>query len=162
MSDIFNPDFLEYLKLLNLFNVEYVLVGGMAVNLHGYQRTTGDMDIFVNPTEENHNRLKKVHIDYGMPMGEMMLLRNFLNTKIYDVFTFGGGIYRIEILTVCKGLTFNITFKNAITTQIEDIKIKYIDYNTLIKAKKASGRPKDLYDIDELEKLRKGHFDKER
>jgi len=52
MADIFNNDFLEYIDLLNKHNVEYLLVGGMAVNLHGYRRATGDMDIFVNPTKE--------------------------------------------------------------------------------------------------------------
>lgn len=57
MGNIFNPDFLEYLDLLNQFEVEYVLVGGMAVNLHGYQRSTGDMDLFVSPTTQNHNKL---------------------------------------------------------------------------------------------------------
>lgn len=160
MGNIFNPDFLEYLQLLNQLEVEYVLVGGMAVNLHGYQRSTGDMDLFVNPTNENHNKLKKVHFEYGMPMGEMISVDNFLNTKVYDVFTFGGGFYKIEILTVCKGLNFEETLKNSMITKIEDVEITYANYNSLVKAKKASGRAKDLNDIEELEKIKKSKSDK--
>jgi len=58
MPDIFNQDFLEYIELLNKHNVEYVLVGGIAVNIYGYRRSTGDMDLFVNPTKENHLKLR--------------------------------------------------------------------------------------------------------
>ncbi len=84
-NNIFNPDFTDYIELLNKHQVEYMLVGGMAVNVHGYRRSTGDMDLFVNPTEANHIKLKMVHFEFGMFMGEMELLSNFLDTKKYDV-----------------------------------------------------------------------------
>ncbi len=96
MSDIFNKDFLEYIQLLNNHEVEYILLGGMAVNLHGYRRASGDMDIFVNPTKENHKKLFEVHREFGMFMGEMESLSNFLDTKKYDVYTFGVSPIQID------------------------------------------------------------------
>ena len=57
----------------------------MAVNIHGYRRSTGDMDLFVNSNEVNHKKLKKVHLEFGMHMGEMEFLENFVNTDKYDV-----------------------------------------------------------------------------
>lgn len=53
MRHLFNKDFLEYLKFLNVHSVQYVLVGGMAVNIHGYRRSTGDMDLFVKKSTHN-------------------------------------------------------------------------------------------------------------
>jgi hypothetical protein len=51
-NNIFNPDFYEFLASFERADVEYVLVGGYSVIIHGYQRTTGDMDLFVNPTRK--------------------------------------------------------------------------------------------------------------
>jgi len=152
MSNIFNDDFLEYIQLLNNYNVEYLLVGGLAVNLHGYKRSTGDMDVWVNPTKENHEKLKKVHLKYGLSMGEMENVNDFLNTKKYDVFTFGGGFYQIDILTECKGLEFFETYKDSLTQIIENVEIRFINLKQLLKAKKTSNRAIDLNDIANLKK----------
>ncbi|MFW5700339.1 MAG: hypothetical protein ACOCWM_01505, partial [Cyclobacteriaceae bacterium] len=135
----FNSDFVDYLKLLNKHDVEYMLVGGMAVNFHGYRRSTGDMDLFINPTEENHLKLRRVHSEFGMQMGEMESISNFLNTAKYDVFTFGVSPIQIDIMTACKGIDFKDAFKSVITANIQnDFYIKVIRYDYLIKAKKAS------------------------
>lgn len=153
MNSIFNPDFREYIQLLNKFEVRYVLVGGMSVNLHGYNRTTGDMDLWVEPTPANHTELCKVHLAYRMPMGEMEKLDNFLDTNTYDVFTFGGGIYSIDLLTVCKGLVFSEVYEASLLHKEHELTVRYVALNHLKQAKKASGRQKDLADIEELEKL---------
>lgn len=156
MTHLFNKDFLDYLKLLNVHSVQYVLVGGMAVNIHGYRRSTGDMDLFVNPTEENHLRLRKVHQDFGMHMGEMESLENFLNTSKYDVFTFGISPIQIDLMTACKGITFNQAYANSIRLEVANaLKVSVVDYRELITAKKASNRLRDQADVEELEKIRK-------
>ncbi|WP_425390887.1 nucleotidyltransferase [Ekhidna sp.] len=155
MADLFNQDFLEYLQLLNNYEVEYVLLGGMAVNIHGYRRSTGDMDLFVNPTLENHNRLKKVHQKFGMMMGEMGDLENFLNTQKYDVYTFGVSPIQIDVMTACRGITFDEAFTNAELYPINEVSIRVINYETLLKTKKATKRTRDLADIEELKKIKK-------
>jgi len=156
MIDFFNNDFLEYIDLLNKHGVEYVLVGGMAVNLHGYRRSTGDMDVFVNPTKANHVKLRKVHADFGMHMGEMELVDDFMDTKKYDVFTFGISPIQIDLMTACKGITFDEAFANAIKFSLDkNIKVSVLDYRELVITKKVAGRNRDKADIEELEKVKK-------
>jgi hypothetical protein len=71
MANIFNDDFQDFLKSLNESQVEYILVGGYSVILHGYSRTTGDMDIWVNKTKNNYSRIAKAFRRFGMPLFDM-------------------------------------------------------------------------------------------
>ncbi|MBP6447552.1 MAG: hypothetical protein KA341_12165, partial [Saprospiraceae bacterium] len=73
MTNIFNSDFQEFLKAFEDCRVEYVLVGGYSVIIHGYNRTTGDMDLFVNPKEENYEKITKAFTKFGMPLFGMSL-----------------------------------------------------------------------------------------
>ena len=156
MVDIFDRNFQEYIVLLNEYKVEYILVGGMAVNIHGYRRTTGDMDLFVNPTRENHLKLAKVHRDFGMHMGEMEDIHNFLDTDKYDVYTFGVSPIQIDIMTKCKGINFKTALRSSIVAKInENLSIVVINYPNLIKIKKAANRLRDQADIYELERIKK-------
>ena len=68
MPNLFNYDFLEFLELLGEHEVEYLLVGGYAVILNGYVRSTGDLDLWVNKSKENYNKLIKVYSDFGAPI----------------------------------------------------------------------------------------------
>ena len=67
MSNIFNPDFSNFLELLNQNEVDYLLVGGYAVIIHGYTRSTGDMDLLVDKSKENYLKLSKTYKDFGAP-----------------------------------------------------------------------------------------------
>jgi hypothetical protein len=69
-------------------NVRYILVGGYSVILHGYSRTTGDMDIWVDRTLENYNKIKRAFFDFGMPVFDMTE-NAFLDNLELDVFSFG-------------------------------------------------------------------------
>lgn len=68
MANIFNTDFREFITALNENQVRYLLVGGFSVILHGYPRTTGDMDIWVDRSNDNYLRLKKAFLQFGMPV----------------------------------------------------------------------------------------------
>ncbi|MCW5909287.1 MAG: nucleotidyltransferase [Chitinophagales bacterium] len=151
MANVLNTDFTEFILSLNKANVEYVLVGGYAVIFHGYQRTTGDLDIWINPTEDNYTNLKKAFADFGMSLFDMTIER-FLDTENYDVFTFGRPPVCIEILTAVKGLRFNDTYSNASIVTFDGVPIRMIDLRDLIAAKKASNRLKDKDDLEHLEK----------
>lgn len=87
-QNIFNPDFQEFILALNESDVDYVLVGGYAVILHGYSRTTGDMDIWVNPTEDNYKRLSLAYDKFGLSVFDMSVDK-FLDIDNFDVFSFG-------------------------------------------------------------------------
>lgn len=150
MPDFFNQDFRDFLKALNRQNVEYILVGGMAVILHGYVRTTGDMDVWVNRTKENYQKIAKAFFDFGMPVFDMTE-ENFLSEH-YDVWSFGVSPVKIELMTAVKGLNFEDAYKVSQLYTEDEITIRFLHLNSLIEAKKASGRYKDLDDLDQLNK----------
>ncbi|MEZ5040613.1 MAG: nucleotidyltransferase [Saprospiraceae bacterium] len=149
MSDIFNADFKDFIKSLNNNEVEYILVGGYAVIIHGYNRTTGDMDIWVNRTKENYEKIVKSFHEFGMPIFDMTE-KNFLYKDEFDVFSFGIPPISIDLMTNVKGLEFKKCFKKAEFQHLEGISIKVLHFNDLIRAKKASNRSKDQDDIEHL------------
>ena len=151
MGNIFNADFREFIQSLNNSNVQYILVGGYSVILHGYSRTTGDMDIWVKKDEENYNKLVMAFQEFKMPLFDMTK-ENFMNNMSIDVFTFGQAPVSIDLMTNVKGLTFNDSYANSQIYELEDLNIRVINYDDLIKAKQASGRPRDLDDIEKLKK----------
>jgi hypothetical protein len=88
MGNIFNEDFRDFIHALNNNKVKYILVGGFSVILHGYSRTTGDIDIWVEKKPENYQKIKLAFLEFGMPVFDMTE-KNFLEHKNWDVFTFG-------------------------------------------------------------------------
>ena len=149
MGNIFNEDFRDFLAALHLHEVRYVLVGGYSVILHGYSRTTGDLDIWVDKTAANYTQLAAAFHDFGMPMFDMTL-ENFLHRPEFDVFTFGRSPVAIDIITQLKGLDFAEAFAQATDTEVEGIQVRLIHYQHLLQAKRAAGRPRDQNDLDNL------------
>ncbi len=129
--------------------MEYMLVGGYSVIFHGYSRTTGDLDIWVNPTKENYKKLIKSCFEFGLHIDDLTEY-NFLVNDNIDVFTFGRPPVSIDIMKKVKGLNFAETYSNSIEADIDGVLIRVIHKNRLIQAKKASNRPKDQDDIDHL------------
>lgn len=151
-NEIFFQDFLEFIQALQQNEVEYLLVGGYAVILHGYTRTTGDMDIWVLPSKENYRKLAKAFQAFGMPVFDMTE-ENFLDTSKFDVFTFGTSPVSIDIMTKVKGLSFEEVFPEATLIELDEgLAVRLIGLGDLLKAKRASGRAKDFDDIRHLNK----------
>lgn len=151
MPNLFNTDFLEFIELLEKHDVDFLLVGGYAVILHGYIRSTGDLDLWVHKSSENYVKLKKAYTDFGAPIFSEI---DFVNEKI-DVWGIGVEPRKIEILTHVDGLIFEESKKNCKWFDLQKSQIPYIDFDDLIKNKTASGRYKDLADIEQLQKLKK-------
>ena len=149
MGNILNQDFVDFLKALNACDVEYIIVGGYAVIYHGYNRTTGDLDIWINPILGNYNKLTRAFEIFGMSLFDMTK-EKFLNQDNYDVFTFGRPPISIDIMTNVKGLNFNRAFANSTLTEFDKVQVRMIDIRDLLIAKKASNRPKDIDDINHL------------
>jgi hypothetical protein len=149
MGNIFNDDFRDFIQALNTNEVEYILVGGYAVILHGYRRTTGDMDIWVNTTLNNLVKLKKGFIAFGLPTNDLTE-EKFLHDNAIDVFTYGRSPVSIDIMKAVKGLQFDEAFASSEIYIESDLQIRFINYQQLIKAKESSGRHKDMDDIEKL------------
>lgn len=150
MPNLFNYDFLEFLELLDKHKVDFLLVGGYAVIIHGYTRSTGDLDLWIDQTSENYHNLKKVYQDFGAPIFSE---EDFQCDK-FDVWSIGVEPRKIEILTHVDGLTFKESKSHCDWFELEKIKVPHIDFEDLIKNKMASGRYKDLADIEQLRKLK--------
>lgn len=151
MANVFNQDFRDFLQALRNQQVRYILVGGYSVILHGYSRTTGDMDVWVEKTLENYTKLTKAFYEFGMSVFDMTS-DNFLYNSDFDVFTFGRQPVAIDIITSLKGLEFGSAYEQANDVDIEGLSIRLIHYNDLMKAKQAAGRPRDIDDIDHLKR----------
>ena len=150
MANIFHEDFRDFINALNEADVRYILVGGYSVVLHGYSRTTGDMDLWMERTSENYERIIKAFQIFGMPLFDMTE-SNFLSHPIWDVFTFGTPPVAIDIMVKIEGLNFEEVFKKAVYFEDDELKIRTINRNDLIAAKKIAGRAKDINDLENLE-----------
>jgi hypothetical protein len=148
MANLFNSDFTDFLRAFNQHKVEHLLVGGYAVILHGYTRSTADMDVWVNKTEENYQRIAKAFNDFGAPVFSK---NDFLQSD-HDVWAIGREPNKIEIMNEVKGLNFEECLAICNKIQLENFEVPYIHLNHLIKAKEAAGRFKDLADIEQLKK----------
>lgn len=148
MQNIFQSDFSDFISALNVSGTEYMVVGGYAVILHGYYRTTNDLDIWVNKSPENHFKLRKAFAIFGMPLFDMTL-ENFMGDE-FDVFSMGRMPFQIDVITKLKGVEFADAMKQAEQKELEGLKVIFLNLADLIKAKTASGRHKDLDDIEKL------------
>ena len=107
------------------------------------------MDIWVDQTENNYSKLVNAFQEFNLPLFEMTL-ENFMSHPKQDVFKFGRKPVAIDIMTKIKGLDFNESFEKSVLIELEGLSIRTLHLDDLIKAKKASGRFKDLDDIDQL------------
>lgn len=147
--DIFNDDFKDFIEVLNKYHVNYILVGGYAVILHGYPRYTGDLDIWVQCSEDNYNKLLNAMHEFGL-FTTHFSLEKFLHSKNEDVHTFGIPPRRIDIMLDVKGLEFETAFDQSEISIINNVDVRLIHLKDLIKSKAAAGRHKDLNDIEHL------------
>jgi len=141
------PEFREFLACLNQAGVEYLLVGGYAVNHYGYHRFTGDIDFWVAVSDENFDRLLAAVRDFFG--GELDGLdKKFLENN--EAMFLGGVPNKIEVFKHASGLNFSDAYPRRLETTIDGVPVKLISLNDLKANKRASGRNKDLADLDNL------------
>ena len=150
MGNIFNSDFRDFIAALNNNQVRYILVGGYSVILHGYSRTTGDMDLWVERSKDNYLKIKNAFEEFGMPFFDMTE-ENFLHHPNWDVFTFGVPPVAIDLMIGIEGFNFQEVFDRSIIFKDDELNIRVIHKNDLIAAKRKAGRSKDLDDLENLQ-----------
>ena len=142
-----NKNFEDFLRLLNEKKVKYLVVGGYAVAFHGFVRATGDLDVFIENSEENAENLVRVYIEFGFNITEMNKNLFLEKGKIVRI---GIPPLRLEIINDISGVAFQKCYPDRIEEKIGDIIICFLDLENLLKNKKAANRPKDVADIDGL------------
>ncbi len=133
--------------------VRYITIGGFAVNIYGYNRNTGDIDIYLEDTIENRINLRKAL--KSINLGDFETIETIQFIPGWTDFSLSYGL-RLDIMTTVKGLedkSFSSLLNDATIVMIDETPVYFIDYDNLIIAKKAANRPKDILDIEELNKI---------
>ena len=141
------PDFKEFLRLLNAHKVEYLLIGGHAVSYHGYARATSDMDIWVAIHMDNAQRMVAVLREFGFDMPELSA-ELFMQDR--SVVRMGVPPLRIEVVTTISGASFEECYRERVRDTLDGVEVDLISRHHLRINKKASGRHKDLDDLEHL------------
>ena len=146
-TSLLPPDFKDFLKLLNSKQVEYLLIGGYAVGYHGYSRATADMDIWIAIHPSNAEKMVDVIREFGFA-AEGLSAELFL--KENNVIRMGVPPFRIEVLTTISGVSFEECYKERTADTLDEVEVNLISLKHLKANKKASGRLKDLTDLEYL------------
>jgi predicted nucleotidyltransferase len=146
-----NEDYRDILLALSEEGVRFLLVGAHAMAAYGYPRLTMDIDLWVEPTLENAKAVMRALDRFGAPrMG--LTVEDLACDDI--VFQIGVEPQRIDLLTGITGVSFPEAFHNSIEKDLEGVSVRVLALEDLIKNKKATGRKKDLLDIDAIEALK--------
>ena len=142
-------------KVFNENNVRYLTIGGLAVNIYGYTRNTGDIDILIEDTIDNRKNLRLAFASIGI--GDFPQIETMQFVAGFTDFTISYDL-RLDVMTSVKGLeneNFKDLFQNATIVILQEVPVYFLDYDNLLKTKKACNRLKDQLDIEELSKINK-------
>ena len=143
----FQKDFEDFIILCNKYELEYLVIGGFAVSIHGYPRTTKDMDVCINKTEGNAEKLIKILDDFGFSSLNFKI-EDFLKDNI--IAQLGYEPIRIDILNDLNGVDFKTAFTNRRVVNMNGVPTNFIGFAELIINKERAGRDQDLLDVKKL------------
>ncbi|HOC31862.1 MAG TPA: hypothetical protein PKK84_06445 [Armatimonadota bacterium] len=141
------PDFKEFLRLLNSKRVEYLVIVGYAVAHYGYVRATADMDVWVAVNPTNAERAVEAIREFGFNVPE---LTTSLLLEPGRIVRMGNPPLRLEVLTTISGVEFSECYERRNVTEVDGVDVPFISRDDLRANKMASGRLKDLTDLEHL------------
>ena len=147
-----NDDYREILQGLLERDVRFLVVGAYAMAAHGYPRSTGDIDIWVEPSEENSRKIYEALAKFGAPLKDITQ-ETFVRKGL--IFQIGVQPRRIDVITEIDGVDFGKAYVKRELILIDGLKIPFLSLQDIIKNKKATGREKDQLDVIYLSKVRK-------
>lgn len=150
--DGLNPDFSDVLHALVSEGVSFLIIGAHALAVHGVPRATGDLDLWVRPDPENARRVWRALVRFGAPLEAMQIdPADFARPGI--VYQIGLPPRRIDVLTEISGLDFDEAWPSRVIQTVGEIDVPFLGREALLKNKRASGRTKDLADLEALDPL---------
>lgn len=145
-------DFRDLIRILRRRGIRFMVVGAHAMASHGYPRTTGDIDIWIDPEPQNATSAFDSLREFGAPLAGIEE-SDFANEDL--VFQIGVPPGRIDILTAVSGLDFASAYSAAVKVTVDGLEFHIPRLDDLITNKLSSGRPKDLLDVEALELIRR-------
>jgi len=150
-----NSDFSDMLEALIKEGAEFVVVGAYAMAVHGVPRATGDIDIYVRPSSGNAQRVLRALVRFGAPIeAHRIEIADFERPD--SVYQLGLPPRRIDLLTGIDGLTFDEAWASRAVVSVGGYAVPFLGRDALVVNKRAAGRPKDLLDVEALERARVG------
>jgi hypothetical protein len=143
-----NPDFTDLLRSFVAADVRFLVVGAYALALHGRPRATGDLDIWVEATPENARRVIEALATFGAPLAEVSEADFAREGIVYQI---GLPPRRIDILTELTGITFLEAWPERVRHAFGEVEVDFIGRAAFVKNKRATGRHKDLGDIEGMD-----------
>lgn len=153
--NLFIPSHQELLSKLNDFKVDFIIIDGYSVIYHGYTRTTGDVDIWLKPNNQNKLKLINALKDLDFLEEAIEYISNLDFTK-HVTFSFGAEPEKVDFITIINLVNFEEADKLKILEKVDGLKIPFLHLNHLILSKFNTGRPQDLADIDRLQRIHQG------
>lgn len=142
-------DFRDFLAALATAQARFLIVGAHALAVHGVPRATIDLDIWIEATPQNAKRVWAALAAFGAPLDTLQIAEaDFSRPDV--VVQLGLPPYRIDILTGVSGLTFAEAWEDRVEDRFEDVRVPFIGRAALIRNKRASGRTKDVADLEAL------------
>jgi hypothetical protein len=141
------PDFEDFLRLLEDHRVDYMIVGGYAVAFHGYPRFTQDLDIFFETSWENVDRLRQCLVAFGFQAKNVP--GDALRTP-GNIIVIGVAPVRIDLINTIDGVTYAEAKNNIVRGRYGNVEISFISRNDLLRNKQSTSRAKDKADVEEL------------
>lgn len=149
-TPIIHPDFRDLLESFVENEVRFLVVGAFALAALGRPRATGDIDLWIDATPQNAERVFKALRRFGAPLQD---LTEADLSKPGVFFTIGIEPVRIDILTEVPGLEFTKAWERCIATRLGDIPVRSLSAPDFVSSKRAAGRPQDLVDAEAIERL---------
>jgi len=150
MTSMLNPDFREMLSALSDAGAEYLIVGAYALAVHGVPRATGDLDFWIRATPDNAERVLAALAAFGAPTADLSTDDLLAPDRVIQL---GYPPVRIDLLTSIDGVGFDEAWPARLETTVAGQRVNVIGRDDLIRNKRSVGRPRDLADIEELERM---------
>jgi len=147
-------DFREFLEAFIAGGVAFLVVGAHALLVHGTARATGDLDVWIRPDPLNARRVVEALVAFGAPIADLRIREeDFITPGV--VAQLGLPPYRIDILTSISGVDFDPAWTQRVEGIVAGVRVPVLSREDFIRNKRASGRKRDLADIEYLEGVRK-------
>lgn len=142
-----NEDFLDLLAALRASKARFLVVGAHALALHGRPRATGDLDLLIEPTEDNAQRVWRALVAFGAPVEATGLKVSDL-AKPDLIYQIGQPPRRIDLLTEISGVDFETAWAGRVESSVGGLEVPFLGREALVRNKRATGRAKDLADVE--------------